>query len=177
MTPGLGTLHPPRSVSPGPDGSSRRAYGWCALGVIATTLGFLASAGVSRADDPAVVREMAELQGVWTLESMEVDGRKAPDDQTRGWMLVIEGDQYNPGSGLVSVEYTYKLDPGRNPKAIDLIPHEGTYKGRTLRGVYALKGDRLSLCRSRTPDGERPAGFGTRPDSGLVVSVWKRRKP
>jgi len=128
-------------------------------------------------DDPAVRDDMAQLAGTWTLESMEVDGRKASDDQMRGWLLIIEGDRYNPGSGQLSMEYTYRVDPSRHPKAIDLIPHEGPYRGRTLRGVYLLRENRLTICRVRFPEGERPAGFGTRPESGLVSSTWKRQKP
>lgn len=134
------------------------------------------SAGKPR-DDQAVQDDMAQLAGIWTLEAMEVDGHKATDDQMRGWLLVIEGDQYNPGLGQLSVEYTYRVDPSRRPKAIDLIPHEGPYRGRTLRGVYSVHNDRLMICRVRFPEGERPAGFGTRPDSGLASSTWKRRKP
>ena len=137
----------------------------------------LASAPARPAAPPPLTREQADLQGVWTLETMEVDGRKAVAEQTRGWILVIRGDQYNPGSGQTSVEYTFKLDPTLNPKSIDLVPHDGPYRGRTIRGIYAYKNDRLTLCRARTPDGERPAGFATRPDSGLVATVWKRRKP
>ena len=128
-------------------------------------------------DDQAVQHDMAQLAGIWTLEAMEVDGHKATDDQMRGWLLVIEGDQYNPGSGQLSVEYTYRIDPSRSPKAIDLIPHEGPYRGRTLRGIYSVHNDRLTICRVRFPEGERPAGFGTRPESGLASSTWKRRKP
>lgn len=128
-------------------------------------------------DDPAVRAELERFQGIWTLESMEVDGKKVPDDQIRGWLLVIEGDQYNPGSGQLSIEYSFRINPARNPKGIDLIPHEGSNKDRLLRGVYTLKNDRLTICRVRFPEYERPAGFVTRPDSGLVTSVWKRRKP
>jgi uncharacterized protein (TIGR03067 family) len=125
----------------------------------------------------AVRVDRQRLQGIWKLESMEVEGRKAASDQIRGWLLVIEGDQYNPGSGQLSVEYSYRLNPARNPKAIDLIPHDGIYRGRTLRGIYVLQDDRLTVCRARFPDGERPAGFITHPESGWVTTVWKRQKP
>jgi uncharacterized protein (TIGR03067 family) len=125
----------------------------------------------------AVRDEQQRFQGIWKLESMEVEGRKTSSDQIRGWLLVIEGDQYNPGSGQLSVEYSYRLNPARNPKAIDLIPHDGIYRGRTLRGIYALQNDRLTICRARFPDGERPAGFSTHPESGWVTTVWKRQKP
>src|SRR5690242_3400406 len=100
----------------------RRPAGLVTAFVLAATL------TTARASSPPpLTREQAELQGVWTLETMEVDGRKADDDQTRGWLLVIRGDQYNPGSGQTSVEYNFRIDPTLNPKAIDLIPHDGPY--------------------------------------------------
>jgi uncharacterized protein (TIGR03067 family) len=148
----------------------------CVALVMANT-GAAPTSAPAPAAPPDVRSEMARLQGFWSLESMEINGQKVPDEKVRDWLLVVEGDQYNPGSGQQSVEYTYRIDPTRNPKAIDLIPHEGLHRGRTLRGIYTLKDDRFILCRARTPDGERPAGFATRPDSGLVLAVWKRRKP
>ena len=125
----------------------------------------------------AVRDDQQRFQGIWKLESMEVEGRKASSDQIHGWLLVIEGDQYNPGAGQLSVEYSYRLNPTRNPKAMDLIPHDGIYRGRTLRGIYVLQNDHLTICRARFPDGERPAGFVTHPESGWVTTVWKRQKP
>ena len=156
-----------------------------ALTAAAVGAGNLANQGRSAAPErgadgkpgAAAHDEQQCLQGVWTLESLEVEGRKASSDKIRGVLLVIEGDQYNPGSGQVSVEYTFRLNPARNPKAIDLIPHAGMYQGRILRGVYALKNDRLIVCRGRFPEAERPAGFATHPDSGWVTTVWKRQKP
>lgn len=147
------------------------------LGFAVLVLGGPAPRDDGRRDDPLVESEMRRLQGIWTLDSMEIDGRPASEEQTRGWILVIEGDQYNPGSGQTSVEYTFRIDPHRNPKGIDLVPHDGTHRGRTLRGVYEIRGETLVICRVRFPEGERPAGFATRIESGLVTTVWKRRKP
>ena len=69
-------------------------------------------------DDEAVQkREIEQLQGVWTLESMEIDGRKADVDSTRGWFLVIRGDQYNPGSAywdIAAIDYY----GGSNPSSV-----------------------------------------------------------
>ncbi|MFO0950667.1 MAG: TIGR03067 domain-containing protein [Isosphaeraceae bacterium] len=128
-------------------------------------------------DSPAVKADVERLQGLWKLESLEVNGKKAPDDQIRSWILVIEGKQYNPGSRETSVEYSFRLDPTLTPKAIDLIPHEGPMKGRSLRGIYSVSDEAFILCRALGSDSERPAGFNTRPESGLVKVVWKRRKP
>lgn len=130
--------------------------------------------GPSASDDP-VRRDLERMQGLWTLVSLEVNGRKADPDQVRSWVLVIEGQVYNPGSGETSTEYSFRIDPTRNPRAIDMMPREGSLKGCVLRGVYRLEGDTLTICRALDSENERPAGFRTRPESGLSMVVWKRK--
>jgi uncharacterized protein (TIGR03067 family) len=171
------TPRPPSTPAPPLLRRSRRLLAWLlafAITPLPTTLSALIQ---ESADQREARQEMARFQGVWWLASLEVNGKKAPDEQVRSWMLVIEADQYNPGSGETSVEYSYRIDPSRNPRAIDLIPHDGPNKGRTLRGIYSLKDDCFTICRALGSEGERPAGFHTRPESGLVMVVWKRRKP
>jgi hypothetical protein len=34
-----------------------------------------------------------------------------------------------------------KLNPAKNSKTIDITDADGSYKGKTLLGIYALKGD------------------------------------
>ncbi len=152
-----------------------------AMAAVIFTIGLLAVLAPSVAgerSDSRVASEVACLQGDWTLVSLKVNGFTPEANQNRPWVLVVEGDHYNPGSGDYSVEYNFRLDPSRTPKAIDLIPSEGPYHGRTLRGVYALEGDTFTVCRPIDPDSDRPAGLtGGRHGSGLTVSVWKRRKP
>ena len=52
-------------------------------------------------------------------------------------------------------------------------------KERFIRGIYSLEGDNLTICYHRDPEkeGDRPAEFATKPDSGLVLLVLKRQKP
>jgi RNA polymerase sigma-70 factor (ECF subfamily) len=128
--------------------------------------------------DEGVVRELERLQGEWKMVALEVNGKKVDDNVVRTWLLVIEGDRYNPGSGEVSTEYAFRIDPTRTPKAIDLIPSEGPYHGKAFRAVYSLNGDRLTVCRPLDPDDDRPAGLcaSSRRGSGTTRVVWERRK-
>jgi uncharacterized protein (TIGR03067 family) len=126
-------------------------------------------------DDKATKQELARLQGVWTMLELEANGRQAQPGEMK-WILVIEGNQYNPGLGELSLEYTFRIDPSLTPKAIDLIPQDGPERGKTIRGIYALEGDTLKICRPLDSYGDRPAGFTTRPGSNTSRVVWKKRK-
>jgi uncharacterized protein (TIGR03067 family) len=131
-----------------------------------------------RRRDAAAARvkdEVARLQGDWVLVDLEVDGRRADAEQLRTWFLVIEKDRYNPGSGVESLEYTFRVDPARLPKAIDLVPADGPFERRVFRAAYALEGDRLTVCRPLDPGADRPAGLQPRRGSGISRSIWKRR--
>jgi uncharacterized protein (TIGR03067 family) len=142
------------------------------LMTLTTLLGALAAGSAGDLEN----EERARFQGVWTMTENVVNGIKASDRQLRSWILVVEGDVYNPGAGERNVEYTFRIDPSRTPKAIDLIPRDGPDRGKVYRGVYAFQDDTLIVSRAIDSEDDRPAGLNSRPGSGLSRVVWKRRK-
>lgn len=118
----------------------------------------------------------ARFQGIWFMAENVINGYKSTDRQIKPWVLVVEGDEYNPGAGEQSVDYSFRLDPTRTPKTIDLISREELDRGRVYRGIYAFEGESLIVCRPLDSEDERPAGFSCRPNSGLSRVVWKRKK-
>jgi uncharacterized protein (TIGR03067 family) len=54
-----------------------------------------------------------------------------------------------------------KLDPGKNPKQVDLVSLEENSKGRTLLGIYKLEKGRLRICLRdhRAAEKGRPTEF------------------
>lgn len=86
-----------------------------------------------------------------------------------GGRLIVES--VNPGR--FSGEMTYKLDPTKDPKAIDLTHTLGKEQGKVRLGIYLLDGDDLKMC----VDDERPTEFATRPESGRALIVLKRVTP
>jgi uncharacterized protein (TIGR03067 family) len=119
----------------------------------------------------AVKKDRGALQGKWTIVSVERDG-KAQDNFKDG-IRVFQGDKYTittkSGTTLTG---TFQLDPSKSPKAMDMMPGEGQFKGKTLQGIYELTGDTLKICFAE-PGKDRPKDFTSK--SGQVLAIHKRQ--
>ena len=133
------------------------------------------------ADDPdadTIKKEMAKFQGTWRFVSMQVEGMNYRDTHVSKLTLVLKGDQWTFSDGKKSAaKLTFELDPTKKPKTIDLVDMD-VDKKRYIRGIYSLEGDILTVCYNRDPkkEGDRPAKFATKPDTGFVLFVLKRQK-
>jgi hypothetical protein len=67
-------------------------------------------------------------------------------------------------------EGTFKLDPAREPKEIDIIRADD-HKG--MRGIYRLEGGRLTVCMGE-PDDPRPTAFAPRPGTRVMLVTLRR---
>jgi uncharacterized protein (TIGR03067 family) len=126
-------------------------------------------------DDPAA-KDLERLQGTWAIESLEINGKQEPEERTKDTKLTVKGDKYVVKVRDKEFEVTIKLDPTKKPKHIDMVPADGPAQGKTHPGIYAVDGERFKLCRGQAPDKERPADFGSWPDSGVFYIVWKKVK-
>src|SRR3954468_20504607 len=89
--------------------------------------------------------DRAALHAAWVIAAATLEGRDHTDD-FRGMKLVLDGDRYTIDFGKNSDKGTFTLDPAKAPKRIDVRSAEGPFKGKTLPGIYELKGDTLVLC-------------------------------
>jgi uncharacterized protein (TIGR03067 family) len=96
--------------------------------------GLMTIAAPRAAADPGDADEQAreKLQGSWQVVSIELVG--SPYKQAGG-LWVIRGDKIT-GVG------TFRLVPGTNPKALDLL----TVTNQRWLGIYSLEGDELKMC-------------------------------
>jgi uncharacterized protein (TIGR03067 family) len=114
------------------------------------------------------------LEGDWQLQSVEINTQALPEDKLQSGRLVVRGERYSLTLDQSRVEMTLKLLAGTRPSAMDLTVAEGEDKGKTFHAIYKLEGNTLTVCRSIHPDQPRPSEFGTKPDTGLMLVVWKR---
>jgi uncharacterized protein (TIGR03067 family) len=130
------------------------------------------------ADDPKpdkLKKEIAKFQGSWTTVSILRNGEDAvPEEGLKQLVLVIEGDKriIKNGEEVVS-RGTYKLDPTKKPKAIDITVAEGPLQGKTVVGIYEIDGDTQKICLALEGT-ERPKVFSSKADSGHLLQVFKR---
>jgi uncharacterized protein (TIGR03067 family) len=121
--------------------------------------------------------EKNKLQGTWKLVAVEFNGQCLTMNDIKDSRLTVKGDDYVFTLNKTKWELTFKIDPSKYPKEIDLMDVTGADKGKTFRGIYVVEGDTYKICRYIQPERERPTQFGTRPDSGLVMVTWQREKP
>ena len=125
--------------------------------------------------DDAAKKDLAKLEGTWTLVAMEVDGKPVPEAKLVSASLTISSNKYSLTSRNKLHEVEIKLDASKSPKEIDMTFLDGPNKDRVGKGIYELDGDKLKICRSLDPQDERPKDFKTEGRVNYFVMVWERK--
>ena len=115
-----------------------------------------------------------KMRGTWTLIQGEDQGKPVPPDKLKGSLVVISEKTIiaNDRDNKKILVMTYQLDPSQKPAAIDLTIVEGSDKGKTAKGIYALEGDLLKLAYAYA--GSRPSSFVTKKGDKHLSFVMKR---
>jgi uncharacterized protein (TIGR03067 family) len=124
--------------------------------------------------DEKVKEEMARFQGTWRMVSLEAGQNKLTEDALKDFRLKIEGDKFIATEGKSENHGTFKVDPSKKPKTIDIIMTNGE-KRQTMLGIYELEGDTYKLCGDMSGK-SRPTEFAIKPGSGYILEVLKREK-
>jgi uncharacterized protein (TIGR03067 family) len=135
----------------------------------------LTVAAVARPQGEAAKKDLKDMEGTWTAAVTEFDGKKADDSKKPDVKLTVKGDKYTIHfSGKQVASGTIKLDAGKTPKQIDVVTDEGEFKGKTMTGIYEIKGDTMLVCFAQGKD--RPTEFRTKEGSMQVLITYKRVK-
>ena len=105
-----------------------------------------------------------------------VNGEEAPADQAKSGELVVVDDEYRPKLGATVEASTFKIDATKSPRRSISLIRAASRKGKTIKGIYKIDGDDLTICRGLSPEKDRPDEFAAPTDSELLLVVWKRSK-
>ena len=110
-----------------------------------------------------------EIEGTWTFVSAVKGGKKKDfgDDSVSlvfksGKLTITKGDETKNG--------TYKIDPAKKPKHIDMTVEENQ-----IKGIYDLQGTTLRICGSAMGD-DRPTEFKSDEGSQIMLLTLRREK-
>ena len=149
-----------------------------ALGLLSATTGFLIAAGDSNAD--AIKKELEKLEGAWVTMSLELNGTKESEEEVKkaDMKLAFKGNTVSlRQKDEVVFEATFKIDPAKKPKTLDLTITKGQSDGTKSLAIYELDGDTLRACWTLfAVERDRPTEFATKADAGLLLVVYKREK-
>jgi uncharacterized protein (TIGR03067 family) len=118
----------------------------------------------------ATNKDMARLQGEWSMVSGIADGDAVPDDILRNSRWLCEGNEVTETvAGQLVMKVKTTIDPSKKPKAIDFQVTGGPTKGKTHPGIYELDGDTFKCCFGES-GAERPTDFTSKPGNKRTFS-------
>lgn len=131
---------------------------------------------VAAEDNPAVKKDMDQLQGEWSMVSGTADGQPMPEEMRKQMKRVCKGDEITVTTGgQMFLKARVIIDPTKKPKTIDYEMTDGFTKGKKQLGIYELDGDTFKSCFG-APGAERPKDFTSKTGDKHTSSVWKREK-
>jgi uncharacterized protein (TIGR03067 family) len=133
-----------------------------------------------RGGDPGAIRAQqaqtqstANLEGRWIVVSHTVDG---DEQDPAGTKVHIAKGKFTVKEANGDVQKaTYKVDTTTKPHQIDMTASEGVQKDQVFKGIFILKGARLTLCLAR-PDSDRPTEPTAKEGSGHMLFVLEPAK-
>jgi uncharacterized protein (TIGR03067 family) len=127
----------------------------------------LALAAPGSKDPPK--KDSPALVGEWVVEGTVVGGRPKPLPAGATWVFTADGKaEFWVGRGKPADRFTYTADPRKDPAEVDI-----TGPGETVRAIYRVEGDKLTLCLAQ-PGADRPKEFDAPPGSDAVLWTLKR---
>ena len=143
------------------------------LGVFSLCCGLIDQAalfGADTAQDAAVKKDLENFQGVWTVESMDLDGKPLTEEQRKKIKLSIKGENFTFDNGSGAEPGSYKIDPSKNPKELNIVISEGQDKGKIYLVIYKFENGKMIQCM-QLDNKKRPTEFTGKAGSGCAGNL------
>jgi len=128
------------------------------------------------AKEEAIAKDLEKLQGVWSVVSMEMDGRPLSEERRKKTRLTIRGEKFTFDTGVDSHEGLYKIDPTKDPKQLDIVITRGDEKGKVYLVIYKFDDGKM-IQAMRLDNKSRPLEFTGKAGTGAALEIWQREKP
>jgi uncharacterized protein (TIGR03067 family) len=117
-------------------------------------------------------REEQRLAGTWRVIAAEAGGVTVPPKEYRDLRLTFRDGKFVARRGSEEPqEGTYTLDPGKDPREMDIVRRAGKDGDVRQQAIYSLTGDTLKICASTE---DRPGDFNTRNHPDRTVLTLRR---
>ena len=127
-------------------------------------------------DNEAIKKDLALMQGEWSMVSGAADGQPMPDEMRQQMKRVCKGNEATTTmAGRVFIKAKITIDPSKQPKTIDYQMIDGFTKGQKQLGIYEVDRDTFKSCFAG-PGAERPTDFTSKQGDRRTLSIWKRQK-
>ena len=135
----------------------------------------LLAALAAGAGDDTLKKDYEQLQGTWTVVSMEMDGKFLSEERRKKTKVTIDGEKFTFDTGVDTHDGLYKLDPSKDPKTLDIVITRGDEKGKTYLAIYKFENGRM-IQGMRLDNKERPKEFTGKAGTGCALEIWERQK-
>jgi uncharacterized protein (TIGR03067 family) len=115
------------------------------------------------------------LEGAWAPVTASVAGAILPVAQLRVRYLLLSAGGYRivDRSNRVVDAGALRIDEHSRPATMDIVGRTGPNAGRTMRAIFALEGDELTVCYD-LEGRERPADMQPQAEQLLLRITYER---
>jgi uncharacterized protein (TIGR03067 family) len=129
------------------------------------------------ADDKKATADLKAMVGKWKVEKSELGGKDITDVLQVLEFEIHAGGKYTAQHGNNKDEGTFTVDPSKSPRQMVVKPMGGPNKGKTVKAIYKIDGDTLTICYDFSADkSDYPQKFESKPDTVLLLTTYKREK-
>jgi len=116
-----------------------------------------------------------QLEGAWVPIAASVAGSCLAVEELRVRYLLLEAGGYSiiDRSNHVVDGGRYLANEELTPATMDIVGRSGPHAGHTMRAIYELRGDELTVCYD-LEGGERPANMQPQAEQLLLRITYTR---
>ena len=131
-------------------------------------------AAQERSAPPKPIGIMAQLQGTWTLTTVNGESTAGSGEEI---LTTITDNKYErTTNGQVFERGTFKIDESKTPMTLDVSITDGPNAGQSLSGILQLNGKTVTAKFAEPGSAARPTDFSTAEGFDVLVMVKKQEK-